>query len=232
MRTGARMKPYLAIDTSTALGSVAVGRGSELLAEIVVGVSTKHSESLLPAIDYALRSAGLEPPDLGAVVVAGGPGSFTGVRVAGATAKGFVRALGVPLFAYSGLLALAAAVAAEGPVCALFDARRGEVYAGCWRFPGDGAVEVIMPPTAAPVEEVLTALAGTQPRFVGEGALRYRDAIESAGGRVAPAHQAAPRASALLWLADVAPALGLVADPRSWEPEYIRASGAERGVQG
>src|SRR5690606_1081589 len=151
MRIGACMKPYLAIDTSTALGSVAVGRGSELLAEIVVGVSTKHSESLLPAIDYALRSAGLEPPDLGAVVVAGGPGSFTGVRVAGATAKGFVRALGVPLFAYSGLLALAAAVAAEGPVCALFDARRGEVYAGCWRFPGDGAVEVIMPPTAAPV---------------------------------------------------------------------------------
>ena len=209
------MKPYLAIDTSTALGSVAVGRGSELLAEIVVGVSTKHSESLLPAIDYALRSAGLEPPDLGAVVVAGGPGSFTGVRVAGATAKGFVRALGVPL-AYSGLLALAAA--AEGPVCALFDARRGEVYAGCWRFPGDGAVEVIMPPTAAPVEEVLTALAGTQPRFVGEGALRYRDAIESAGGRVAPAHQAAPRASALLWLADIAPALGLVAT-RGREPE-------------
>ncbi len=227
------MKPYLAIDTSTALGSVAVGRGHELLAEVVVGVSTKHSESLLPAIDFALRSAGLEAAGLGAVVVAGGPGSFTGVRVAGATAKGLVKALGIPLFAYSGLLALAAAAAAgETPICALFDARRGEVYAGCWRFPGDGAVELVMPPTAAPVEEVINALAGAQPRFVGEGALRYREAIESAGSRVAPTHQAVPRAGALLWLADVAPGLGLVADPKTWEPEYLRAAGAERGVQG
>ncbi|HEY8375401.1 MAG TPA: hypothetical protein VIK91_02880, partial [Nannocystis sp.] len=83
-----------------------------------------------------------------------------------------------------------------------------------------------------PVEEVLSALAGAQPRFVGEGALRYREAIESAGGRVAPAHQAAPRAGALLWLADVAPGLGAVPDPRTWEPEYLRAAGAERGVQG
>ncbi|HEX6940319.1 MAG TPA: tRNA (adenosine(37)-N6)-threonylcarbamoyltransferase complex dimerization subunit type 1 TsaB [Longimicrobiales bacterium] len=226
-------KPYLAIDTSTALGSVAVGRADALLAEVVVGVSTRHSESLLPAIDFALRSAGLEPRALGGVVVAGGPGSFTGVRVAAATAKGFVRALGVPLFAYSGLLALAAAAGAgETAVCALFDARRGEVYAGCWRFPGDGAVEVVMPPRAAPVEQVVRELAAAAPRYVGEGALRYRARIEAAGGRVAPGHQAAPRAGALLWLADVAPGAGTVADPRSWEPEYIRAAGAERGVRG
>src|SRR5690606_28204288 len=139
-RIGARMKPYLAIDTSTALGSVAVGRRNELLAEVVVGVSAKHSESLLPAIDFALRSSGLEPAGLGAVVVAGGPGSFTGVRVAAATAKGLVRALGIPLFAYSGLLALAAAAPAGGAaVCAPFVAGRGGVYAGGWRFPGGGA---------------------------------------------------------------------------------------------
>jgi tRNA threonylcarbamoyladenosine biosynthesis protein TsaB len=71
--------------------------------------------------------------DIEEVVVGAGPGSFTGVRVAGATAKGLVAALDVPLVAYSSLLALVAGVPATGPVCGLFDARRGEVYAGCWR---------------------------------------------------------------------------------------------------
>lgn len=255
------MKAYLAIDTSTPLGSVALGRGDRLLAELVVGVQARHSESLLPAVDYALRSAGVEVAELGAVVVAGGPGSFTGVRVAGATAKGLVRSLGVPLYAYSGLMALAASAADQAPVCALYDARRGEVYAACYRFPsiavsneeggtaetagvglGAGVVErgtaqsavvdVVLEPRAAPLEEVLDALEGASPLYVGEGALRYREAIEAAGGRVAPAHRSASRASALLWLADRVPDLGLVEDPPAWEPEYLRGAGVDRGVLG
>lgn len=250
------MQPFLAIDTSTSLGGVAVGRGDRLLAEVVVGVTARHSESLLPAIDFALRAAGLAPADLAAVVVAGGPGSFTGVRVAGATAKGLVRALGVPLYAYPGLLALAASGAADEPACALFDARRGEVYAACYRFGDDGAIETLVEPCAAPVESVVEAVrarvctgarahereapdAGGEVRsvprpvrYIGDGALRYRAAIEAAGGRVAPAHQAAPRAASLLWLADTAPERGRVADASSWEPEYLRPSGAERGIRG
>ncbi len=227
------MEPYLAIDTSTPLGSVAVGRGDHLLAELVVGVSARHSEALLPAIDFALRSAGLEATALGGIVVAGGPGSFTGVRVAGATAKGLVRALGVPFFSYSGLLGLAAAASSgDVPVCALFDARRGEVYAGCYRFPGDGTVETLLEPRAAALTSVLEELGTVSPRYVGEGALRYREEIEAAGGRVAPAYQSAPRAGALLWLADRIPEQGRVEDPTSWEPEYLRSAGAERGVQG
>jgi len=265
-RGGAAARPYLAIDTSTALGSVAVGRGDRLLAEVVVGVTVRHSEALLPAVDFVLRSAGLEPRDLGGVVVGGGPGSFTGVRVAGATAKGLVRVLGVPLYAYSGLLALAVGVgaglgapaassAAGGcrddeigstpgefavgdvvrptppAVCALFDARRSEVYAGCYRFPGD-AIETILEPTVEPLAQVLDTLRGESPVFVGDGALRYRAEIEAAGGRVAPAFTAVPRGGALLWLADIDPARGLVDDPASWEPEYLRGAGAERGIAG
>lgn len=223
------MKPYLAIDTSTTLGGVAVGRGNRLLAEAVVGVSARHSESLLPAVDFALRSAGLEPRDLGGVVVAGGPGSFTGVRVAAATARGLVRVLEVPLFAYSGLLALAAGLGASGePVCALFDARRGEVYAACYRFPASRWVDTVLEPCARPVQEVLAAVAPAAPVYVGDGALRHRDAIEEAGGRVAPPHLSAPRAGALLWLADLDPAAGRVAEPRRWEPDYLRAAGVER----
>lgn len=228
------MEPYLAIDTSTALGSVAVGRGRELLAEVVVGVSTRHSEALLPAIDFSLRSVGLEIGKVAGIVVGGGPGSFTGVRIAGATAKGLVRVLDVPFFAYSGLQAVAASVGAAGdrPVCALFDARRGEVYAACYRFPQGRRVETLLEPVARPLDDVLRALDGVDPTYAGDGALRYREMIEAAGGRVAPAHQAVPRASALLWLADLVPDAGRVADPSNWDPEYLRASGAERGVAG
>ena len=223
------MEPYLAIETSTAIGGVAVGRGERLLAEVVVGVQARHSEVVLPAVEFALRAAGVPAERLAGVVVGGGPGSFTGVRLAAATAKGLIRALGVPLFAYSGLAALAAAVmAGDRPVCALFDARRGEVYAACYRFPEFARMEAILGPVACRIEDVLRETAGMSPIYVGDGALRYRDAIERVGGVVAPPHAGAARASALLWLADLAPEAGRVDAPAQWEPLYLRAAGSER----
>ncbi|HEX7091775.1 MAG TPA: tRNA (adenosine(37)-N6)-threonylcarbamoyltransferase complex dimerization subunit type 1 TsaB [Longimicrobiales bacterium] len=225
------MEPYLAIETSTAIGGVAVGRGERLLAEVVVGVQARHSEAVLPAVEFALRAAGVPAERLAGVVVGGGPGSFTGVRLAAATAKGLIRALGVPLFAYSGLAALAAAVTAgDRPVCALFDARRGEVYAACYRFPGFARMEAILGPVACRIEDVLRETAGMAPIFAGDGALRYRDAIERAGGAIAPPHAGVARASALLWLADLAPEAGRVDAPADWEPLYLRAAGSERGA--
>lgn len=220
----------LAIETSTGAGSVAVGDGAELRAEVVLGVQSRHAASVVPAVDFALKVAGVARSDLAGVVVGGGPGSFTGVRVGGATAKGLVRALGVPLYAYSGLLALAASVAADGPVCALFDARRQEVYGACYRVGDD--VDALLEPTVAPLETVLEAVAGAAPLYAGDGALRYRDVIEGRGGRVAPPHLAVPRAAALLWLASRWPDEGRVKHPGPWEPAYLRAPGATRGVQG
>ncbi len=145
--------------------------------------------------------------------------------------KGLVRALGVPLYAYSGLAALAASAGAgERPVCALFDARRGEVYAACYRFPGFSRMEVVQAPVVCPVEEVLRSTADLAPLFAGDGALRHRDAIEAAGLTIAPVHLGLPRAAALLWLADLAPEAGRVEAPADWEPLYLRAAGAERGT--
>jgi len=219
----------LALDTSTSLGSVAVGRGGELIAEISLNLRSGHSSAILPAVDYAMRAAGVSPADLEGVVVGGGPGSFTGLRVAGATAKGIVHALGVPLFSFTGLLASAAqAWSAQIPVCALFDARGRELYAACYSF--DGGIREILSPGILTVEEVLERLGdGVPPVFTGDGSVRYRAELElGLGARVAPTQLAAPRAAALLWLASVAPAMGLVEDARAWEPRYLRASGAER----
>ncbi len=223
--------PVLALDTSTEIGSVVVGEGERLLAEVVLRVGAGHSVALLPAIDFAMRSAGLSPADLTAVVVGGGPGSFTGLRIGAATAKGIVHARGLPLYAYSGLLAAAAGCwRVERPVCALFDARRRDVYAACYRFGGERGIEEIFAPVALPVDHLIDHFRGRElPLFTGEAAALHRSEIErELGAPVAPPHLGIPRAAALLWLLGVAPERGGVNDPLAWEPEYVRASGAER----
>jgi len=221
--------PVLALDSSTAGGSVALAVDGRVVAERVLPPTAGASSLLMPAVDEAVRAAGLGPRDLAAVVVAAGPGSFTGLRIAAATAKAIVRALGVPLYAYSGLLATAAAHRREGrPVCALFDARNREVFAGCWRFVGDD-VDERLPPAILRVDEAIDRLRGESPLFTGDGAALHAAELEAAfgPGSVRALGDESP-AAGLLWLARAIPERGLVAAPSAWEPEYLRASGAER----
>lgn len=204
-----------------------------LAAEVQLGMQRRHAQALLPALHFALESAGVERSAIAEVVVGAGPGSFTGVRIAAATAHALCTALDAPLYAYSSLAVLAAAAGmGDRTVCGLLDARRGEVYGACYRFPAGAALEEVRAPAALPIDELLAGLAGQSVLHVGEGALRYREAIEAAGGEVAPDHLAAPRASALLWLRALDPAGGAVEDPAAWEPLYIRSAGAQRGVRG
>ena len=220
---------FLALETSTSLGSVALARGHELLGEVLLGVRLRHSEALLPALASLLERVDLTMNDIGGVVVGAGPGSFTGVRIAAAMAKGLVHAARLPLRAYSSLAALAAGAAThDRPVCALFDARRDEVYAACYRFPGYQRMETVLEPAARVIDDLLREVSSLAPLFAGDGALRHADRIRAAGGTVAPPLLATPRASALLWLARLDPAAGLVGNPATWEPEYVRPPGVER----
>lgn len=219
----------LALETATPAGSVAVGRGDEVLAEVMLGTERRHAEALLPAVKSALEQADLDASAIGAVVVGAGPGSFTGVRIAAATAKGLVHALGVPLFAYSSLAAVAAGAATgERALCALFDARRDEVYAACYRFGGPQGMITEREPAALRVGDVLALTRGLDPIYIGDGALANADRIRAAGGTVAPAPLAQPRASSLLWLARVAPGSGRIPNAAEWQPDYVRPPGAER----
>jgi len=219
--------PVLALDTATTLGSVAVGVGDRVLAEVTLGVEVRHSESLLPAVRFVLERARVVPSDLEAVVVGAGPGSFTGVRIAGATAKGMVFALGLPLYSYSSLAGLAmAAGVVDQPVCAVFPARRDEVFAACYRFPRPGGMTTVLAPAVLPIGELVTKLADSAPLWVGEGAVRLADRI-GGHGVVAPASLAIPRASALLTLVRAAPAEGRVERPAGWSPDYVRPPGAK-----
>lgn len=223
------MSIYLAIETSTPLGSVAIGNGENVLAEVALGAQTRHSEELLPAIDFMLRVSKVQRTDLTRVVVGGGPGSFTGLRIAAASAKAFAAALNIPLFAYSGLAALAAGAAVtDRMVCALFDARRGEVYGACYRFPESGRMETVMEPAPRLLTDWLATMDVASTIFLGDGALRNADILQQAGARIAPAHFATPRAAALLWLSDILPDAGRITNVARWEPLYLRDSGAER----
>lgn len=217
--------PVLALETATALGSVAVGRNGRILAEVGLGVAVRHSESLLPAVRFVLERARLTPADLTAIIAGAGPGSFTGVRIAGATAKGMVHALNVPLFAYSSLAGLAAGAGTTGrPVCALLDARRSEVFAGCYVFPEAGGMETLLAPCVIDVEDLADRLEHVSPVWVGDAALRFAEVL-SGNGRVAAAPVAVPRAASLIWLAGRAPEAGRVQQPNAWTPDYVRPPG-------
>lgn len=122
----------LGLDTSTRWQSVAVVQDGRLAAEASGEISTTHSESLMSAIAAVLDAAGVGPKGLAAVAVTSGPGSFTGIRIGMATAKGLSLAAGVPLAGFSTLHALAEALAESAPgarrYAALMDAGRGQVY--------------------------------------------------------------------------------------------------------
>jgi tRNA threonylcarbamoyladenosine biosynthesis protein TsaB len=160
----------LALDTSTRTASVAAWDGTTR-AERAEKVTT-HSERLMAMIDEVLREAGWSARELDAIACGAGPGSFTGLRIGLATAKGLCFALGKPLALVSSLEALAAR-APDGNVCAVIDAYKCEVYAARFTVDKgvprlDGAEEVLPPAKLA--ESLRAPIA-----LVGDGALRYRD---------------------------------------------------------
>ncbi|MBL0214397.1 MAG: tRNA (adenosine(37)-N6)-threonylcarbamoyltransferase complex dimerization subunit type 1 TsaB [Myxococcales bacterium] len=135
----------LGLDTATLTSGIAVLDGERVLAESRHDASGRTAD-LLVAIDATCKRAGVLPGELDAVAVGAGPGSFTGLRIGMATAKGIAFAAGKPLWAVSSLAALAWNL--PGFVVAVLDARKGEVYAGCYR---DGLlvdVERVLAPTA------------------------------------------------------------------------------------
>lgn len=217
----------LGIDTSTPRAAVAAVAGGRLLSERVSEVRT-HSERLLTLIDEVLGEAGVSLAELEGIAVGAGPGSFTGLRIGMATAKGLCFASGKPMWAVSSLAALALAAAHEHPGALLIpvlDARRKEVFVGAY-VRGEAGLEaaapeaVMAPAGVADFVRSIETEAGA-PLLFGDGALLYRERVAAAGTVLeAPAHPSA---------ADVA-RLASLAAPASLAtacPVYIRKSEAE-----
>ena len=222
--------PWLAFDTSGPEGSVAVGRVSgtelEILSHVAIPDRMEQAARLVPAIDEALRAAGSVRRGLAGIVVGEGPGSFTGVRVAAATAKGLAHALELPLRAVSSLAAAALAHEAGAVRYVLFDARGDRVYGACYGVGRAGARELV-PPHPGTLRDVLASDLPAGVVFVGDGALRHAAAIEAAGYPVDAGGGTHSSATGLLRYLALEPDGAPVVDLSSWEPAYVRATSAE-----
>lgn len=164
----------LAFDTSSTALSVALLEDENLVAEATVTVKKNHSISLMPTIDFLVAQVSWQPADLDRVVVAQGPGSYTGLRVAVATAKTLAYALNIDLVGVSSLQALMDH-SADGVVIPIMDARRNNVYAGFYKNGQSVKADQHMSFTA--VLEAVKAEAKVM--FVGE-VDNFRDQIEEA----------------------------------------------------
>lgn len=219
----------LILDTSTTAGSVALCCGERLLAEIVIDSLSNHSDKLLQQVELLLTEQQTSLDQIAAFAVIDGPGSFTGLRVGVAAAKGLARACHRPLYGISSLHLLAAGLPfASLPVCALLDARKKEVYAATFSTVS-GSLSPLDQPRAIVPQRLLEEM--TAPAlFVGSGAVLYRDLITEHFGAQAvfapwPLHT--PRASFAAPLALQQLRDGVKGDPESLVPRYIRPSDAE-----
>ncbi|MDC3414233.1 tRNA (adenosine(37)-N6)-threonylcarbamoyltransferase complex dimerization subunit type 1 TsaB [Aquibacillus sp. 3ASR75-11] len=131
----------LAIDTSNQVMGVAITKDGVLVGELITNVKRNHSVRLMPAIDQLMKETDTRPVDINKIVVANGPGSFTGVRIGLATAKTMGWALQIPVVGISSLQVLADQGAfSTDYICPFFDARRGLVYTGLYKGDGNGKI--------------------------------------------------------------------------------------------
>jgi tRNA threonylcarbamoyladenosine biosynthesis protein TsaB len=169
------------IDTATPSTVAGVllddGRVVEARDDPADGSRGNHAARLLPLMEDALAEAGVAWDDVERIAIGVGPGGFTGLRIGIATARALAQGRGLPLAPVSSLAALAAG-AGGGPVAAVLDARRGEVFAGVW----DGDRELLAPAALAP-ETLAERLLGLDVavQAVGDGAVRFRQELEGAG---------------------------------------------------
>lgn len=170
----------LGIDTSGVVCSVALVSGETVVSEFSINHKKTHSAMLLPMISSMLQQAEIELSDISLITVAKGPGSFTGLRIGAATAKGLAFATGIPLVGVSTLLGLAYNLKGEKRlVCPIMDARRSEVYTAIYRDSGSDFT-CIKEPSALPISELIEDLnnRGESVAFLGDGVPVYREEIK------------------------------------------------------
>lgn len=228
----------IALDASHSPGSVALARGGDLVASDRFGEGASHLVGLGQTVDGLLAAHSLSPRDIDRVALVAGPGSFTGLRIALAWVKGLHAALGMDVVTVGTLELLALPFLHEtSPVCAMIDARRGEVYGALYRARNgaDGPpcfmAEEVIAPVASDPERFLASVGGETALFVGTGAAAYRSLLDvpaRAGARYIidepGMFPSTPH------LASVAHQLEPLVHDRigALEPVYLRAAGATR----
>ena len=232
----------LALDSSGLVASVAVVEDGavddQVIAEYTVNYKKTHSQTSLPMLDEIVKMTELDLHTVDAIAVAGGPGSFTGLRIGSATAKGLGLALEKPLIHIPTLEGLACNLCGIADVvCPIMDARRGQVYAGIYEFDGQ-KLHILEGQMAVPIEELGEKLKkylkeGRRVTFLGDGVPVHKAKIteEILPGEAvtfAPANMNRQRAASVGTLGMQYYKEGKIETAMEHEPEYLRVSQAER----
>lgn len=222
----------LAFETTAKAGSVALTENGKLLGEFYQNTGLTHSQTLLTMAEDLLKSCGKAVSDVTAVAVAEGPGSFTGVRIGVAAAKGFAWGGEIPCYGISTLEAMAETLGIyQGYVCPCMDARRSQVYNALF-YVNHRVMERIQPDRAMALSDLGEELKNLpEPVFlVGDGSvLCYNTLKEAVPGLVLPPeHRMHQRASGVALLAERKVAAGESGNANGLTPNYLRLSQAER----
>lgn len=223
----------LGIDSSGLVASVAVVEDEVMLAEYTVNYKKTHSQTLLPMLKEIADMIHLELSSIDAVAVAAGPGSFTGLRIGSATAKGLGLALDKPIIPVPTVDGLAYNLyGTDKLICPLMDARRNQVYTGIYEF-REEKLQILEPQMAVAVTDIIEKLnvRGRSVIFLGDGVPVYREILErevKVPFYFAPAHLNKQRAGAVAVLGEKYFASGRAESADEHKPDYLRLSQAER----
>ena len=223
----------LAIDSSGLVASVAAVEDDTLLADYTIHHKKTHSQTLLPMLDEVKKLTELDLNSIDYIAVAAGPGSFTGLRIGSATAKGLALALSKEIVEVPTLEGLAYNLwGTDAYICPIIDARRNQVYTGVYRFHGE-ELTIVKEQCAMDMEELLDYLDNLEGKviFLGDGVPVYKARILQRDEEryiFAPAHRSHQNAGSVAALGVKYAKMGNVVSAAAHEPEYLRKSQAER----
>jgi tRNA threonylcarbamoyl adenosine modification protein YeaZ len=223
----------LVLDSSGMVASVAIMEDNNLIGEYTINHKKTHSQTLLPMLDEVVKMTETNLEEIDAIAIAKGPGSFTGLRIGSATAKGLGLALDKPIVAVPTVDALAYNLyQTEAYLCPIIDARRNNVYTGLYAWE-NGEFQIIKEQCAQSIEETIELVNSFESPviFLGDGVPVFRELIlEKATVSVsfAPAHLSRQRAGAVGSLAMEYYKKGIIESADEHEPDYLKKSQAER----
>ena len=222
----------LALETSAKAVSAAVSEDGKILCSGYQDTGLTHSRTLMPIVEHILKNTGLTVADMDAIAVAAGPGSFTGIRIGVAAAKGLAFAADKPAVGVSTLAAMARNVAfCDGLVICAMDARRQQVYNALFEAK-DGQLTRLTPDRAIALEELAEELrSAPRPKtVVGDGAKLCLAHLTAAGIPccLAPAHLVMQNAMSVALEAEAMAAEGKLVSAQALEPVYLRPAQADR----
>lgn len=228
-----RIMKILGIDSSGLVASAAIADEENIIAEFTVNNKQTHSQTLLPMIEKVVDMSGIELEQIDAIAIAAGPGSFTGLRIGSATAKGIGLALKKPVVSVPTLEGLAYRVSVfDGIICPIMDARRNQVYTGIYKM-DKGNLVCLSEQKAVDIHEIMEELEKYDEKviFLGDGVEVQRETIEKEFKKeycFAPIHLSKQSAAAVAVLGEIYFNQGKAEDAAEHKPIYLRKSQAER----